>query len=95
MAVQMRPVEVISVCGTGGQIRPLRLRMVLEDRQALRMTVDEVLNVRQIHHVGAEAQIFLCRVTAQERQYVLELKYAIRSHCWSVLRKVCETESLV
>jgi hypothetical protein len=34
--------------------------------------------------VGAEAQIFLCRARIWGRDVNFELKYAIRSHSWSM-----------
>lgn len=82
------PVDVISVCSADGQIRPLRLRMETEDHQLLRVDIDEVISSRMIQYVGIEALIFLCRATVQGKQWLFELKYTIRSHCWCLLRKV-------
>ena len=81
-------VEVISVCDTGGSLRPLRVRFEGEDHQLYRMDIDQVLSVREVSYVGIEAFIFLCRVHLEERERVLELKYTIRTHCWSLLRWV-------
>ena len=82
------PVDVISVCSAGGEIRPLRLRMEDEEHQLLRIDIDEVVSVRYIQYVGIEAQIFLCRARFQEKQCMFELKYTIRTHSWCLLRKV-------
>ena len=82
------PVDVISMCSADGQIRPLRLRMEDEEHQLLRVDVDEVIHSRKIQYVGIEAHIFLCRATVGERQWLFELKYTIRSHCWCLYRKV-------
>ena len=82
------PVDVISMCSANGDIRPLRLRMETEDHQLLRVDIDEVISSRKVQYVGIEAQIFLCRATAQGKQWLFELKYTIRSHSWCLLRKV-------
>ena len=82
------PVDVICVCSAGGDIRPLRLRMEDEEHQLLRVDIDEVVNSRKIQYVGIEAQIFLCRATVGNRPWLFELKYTIRSHSWSLLRRV-------
>ena len=82
------PVDVISVCSADGSIRPLRLRMEDEEHQLLRIDIDEVISVKEIQYVGIEAHVFLCRATVREREWVFDLKYTIRTHCWCILRKV-------
>lgn len=82
------PVDVISMCSANGDIRPLRLRMETEDHQLLRVDIDEVVSSKAIQYVGIEAQIFLCRATVRDKEWLFELKYTIRSHSWCLLRKV-------
>lgn len=82
------PVEMICVCGTGGEIRPLRFRMTTGEQELMRVDIDEILSRQEIHYIGAEACIFLCRVTMWGRSRRIELKYSIRSHSWSLLRAV-------
>ena len=82
------PVDVISVCSANGDIRPLRFRMEDEAHRLLRVDIDEVISSRQIQYVGIEAHIFLCRATVEQRKWLFELKYTIRSHSWCLLRKV-------
>ena len=79
------PVDVISMCSTSGEIRPLRVQMEDEAHQLLRVNVEEIVKVTQIEHVGAEATVFLCRATVWEKKWLFELKYSIRSHSWTVL----------
>ena len=81
------PVDVISVCSAGGEIRPLRLRLEDESRQVLRINIEQILSVQEITHVGAEAQVYTCRARVWETVWTFELKYSIRSHCWSLQRK--------
>ncbi len=85
----MCPVDVISVCSAGGEIRPLRLRMEDEAHHLLRVDIDEVVSVREIQYVGIEAQVFLCRAFVGEARWLFELKYTIRTHTWCLLRRIC------
>ncbi len=80
------PVDVISVCDASGTITPLRMQLEDEERQLLRINIQEVLSVRQIEHVGAEASVFLCRARVHDRDWKFELKYTIRTHSWSLSR---------
>ena len=89
MKTMQHPVDVIAMCSANGDIRPLRLRMEDEAHQLLRIDIDEVISSKQIQYAGIEAQIFLCRATVEDRRWLFELKYTIRSHSWSLLRRVC------
>ena len=82
------PVDVISICSAGGDIRPLRSRLEDDEHQLLRIDIDEVISVKCIQYVGIEAQIFLCRATIQGMRRLFELKYTIRTHSWCIHRRV-------
>ena len=82
------PVDVISMCSANGQIRPLRLRMETEDHQLMRVDIDEIVSSKSIQYVGIEAIVFLCRATVEGKEWLLELKYTIRTHSWCMMRKV-------
>ena len=84
----MYPVDVISMCSASGEIRPLRLRMEDEQHQLLRIDIEEVISSKEIQYVGIEATVYLCRATVREKKWLFELKYTIRSHTWSLCRKV-------
>lgn len=88
MGGKVCPVDVISMCSAGGEIRPLRFRMEDEDHQLLRIDIDEIISCKPIQYVGIEAQIFLCRATVKGKRTLFELRYTIRSHSWCLLRKV-------
>ena len=89
MQKQICPVDVICMCSANGDIRPLRIRMEDEKHQLLKIDIDEVISCRSIQYVGIEATVFLCRATVENRYWIFELKYTIRSHSWCLLRKVC------
>ena len=82
------PVDVISVCNTEGEIRPLRFQLEDEEHQLLRVNIQEVVSVREIQHVGVEANVFLCRARVHDQEWTFELKYTFRSHTWRLLGKV-------
>ena len=82
------PVDVISVCSANGDIRPLRLRMESEDHQLLRVDIDEIVSSKMIQYVGIEAIVFLCRATVEQKKWLFELKYTVRTHNWCLMRKV-------
>ena len=82
------PVDVISICSAGGEIRPLRIRLEDENHQLLRVDIDEVVSMKPIQFVGIEAQIFLCRATVCGVRWLFELKYTIRTHTWCFLGRV-------
>ena len=89
MEQTVRPIDVICVCSANGDIRPLRVRITDESHHILRIDIDEIVNIRPVQYVGIEATIFLCRATVGQKACFLELKYTIRSHSWSLIRKVC------
>lgn len=88
MAQKICPVDVISVCSAEGKIRPLRLRMEDEQHQLMRVDIDEIVSVKEVQYVGIEAFIFLCRATVREARWLFELRYMVRTHTWSLMRKV-------
>ena len=84
----MCPVDVISMCSADGSIRPLRLRMEQDDHQLIRVDIEEVISVKQVQYVGIEAYVFLCRATVDQKRWLFELKYTIRTHVWCLHRSV-------
>ena len=82
VAGKCAPVDVISVCSADGTIRPLRLRLTDENRQLLRVNIDEVISAQEVRHVGVESVIYLCRAKLAQQEWTFELKYSIRNHCW-------------
>jgi hypothetical protein len=80
-----KPIDVICVCDAGGAIRPLRIRMEDESKEMIRVDIDEILETSFDRRYGAESIFFLCRAFIRGRPRVMEIKYSIRSHCWSIL----------
>lgn len=88
MQSKSHPVDVISLCSAGGEIKPLRFRMEDEEQRNVRVDIDEIVSVRTITYVGVEAQVFLCKATVWGREWLFELKYLIRSHSWQMLGRL-------
>lgn len=88
MEAKPSPVDVISVCNADGNIRPLRIQLMDEERQLIRVNIESVVKCEEIVYVGAEAKIFLCRATVWGQKWLFELKYSIRSHSWSLIRRL-------
>lgn len=82
-----QPVDVICICSADGQIRPLRLQLMDEEHQLLRINIERIISSRFIPYTGVEAQIFLCRATVWGRSWTFELKYGIRTHSWTLQGK--------
>ncbi|MBO7251592.1 MAG: hypothetical protein J6V25_03080 [Oscillospiraceae bacterium] len=83
----IRPVDVISLTTTEGELKPLRLRLE-EHEQYVRINIRDVVNVKEIPYVGVEAKIFTCRAEIYGRDCMIELKYSIPNHNWTLLGKV-------
>ena len=88
MEQKVFPVDVISMCSASGEIRPLRLRMEDEEHQLLRIDIEEIISTKEIQYLGIEATIYLCRARVREKQWLFELKYTIRTHCWCLFRRI-------
>ncbi|MBE6977089.1 MAG: hypothetical protein E7438_00395 [Ruminococcaceae bacterium] len=82
---EQKAVDVISVCNTDGEILPLRLQLVDENKQLLRIHIRQARVTERIEHIGAEAVVFHCRAEACDRMLSFRLKYTYRSHIWHLL----------
>ena len=89
MDAQNLKIDVIAVCNADGTLEPLRFRYEDETHRLRRVCVTEVLCCKPIQYVGIEATVYLCRATVREKRWLFELKYTIRTHTWSLQRKVC------
>ncbi len=85
MEKQEQPVDVISLCNADGSIRPLRLRLELENQELLRLDIEEILGTKEIPYTGVEAIIFHCRGRSGDHCSTFRLKYLFRKHSWHLL----------
>jgi len=83
-----KAVDVIGVFGADGSLRPLRIQFQDDNRQMIRVNIESVMKCENVKVVGAEAIIYLCKANIWGNKCVFELKYSIRSHNWSLLRRL-------
>ena len=76
------PVDVICVCSSDGEIRPLRFRVPAEDKSLLRIDVEQIISTKRIQYTGIEAQVYSCRALLGDEVWMFDLKYLIRAHQW-------------
>ena len=84
--VRNQPVDVIAVCGIDGSLHPLRFRYEDEAHVMHRVRIDEVLCCKEIEYVGIEAFVYTCRAYEETQAHMFELKFTVRSHCWTLFR---------
>ena len=77
-------VEMISVCGTDGRMQPLRFRFEDGAQRVRRVQVLEILACREIKYLTVEAYEYTCRTRTEEQEGLMRVRYAIRSHRWSL-----------
>ena len=79
-------VDMISACSADGSLQPLRFRFADADSSVHRVQVLEVLACREIKYVNVEAYEYTCRTRSEEREGLMRVRYAVRTHCWSLFR---------
>ncbi|MDO4582453.1 MAG: hypothetical protein Q4B96_07735 [Bacillota bacterium] len=82
MAALNLPIQMISVCDADGRISPLRFR--LADETVVR--IGEVLAAKEQNYAGAHCFSYICRAVSGGRELLFELRYAVRSHQWTLYR---------
>lgn len=87
MELKNIPVEIISKFNTVGDIVPLRMRIEDEEHQLVVATITDILYSTENNYAGIKTFDYGCKVTIDERERLLELRYCIASHKWSI-RKV-------
>ena len=83
--MEQRKLDVICVCNADGEIRPLRLRLEDDAEGWIRVDIDQILRVDRDRRFGSESITFLCGGQVRDRRRLFQIKYAVRSHIWSLL----------
>lgn len=79
-------VDMISVCNADGSLLPLRFRFEDREHCVRRVQVLEVLACREIKYVTVEAYEYVCRTRTEDREDLMQVRYAVRSHRWSLFQ---------
>lgn len=83
-----RKIDVITLCGADGEIRPLRIRAQGGEEADICGNVCDIICSKDIIKAGSEIKIFLCRIRTDERIVIVELKYFARMHSWFLTRQL-------
>ena len=81
-------IEMISVCGVDGSLTPLRFRLEDEEHQLQTIAIHQVICSNRIQYAGVDAIQYLCKAELEGKEKLFELRYTIRTHCWSLFRVV-------
>ena len=81
-------IEMISVCGVDGSLTPLRFRLEDEEQQLQTIAIRQVVCSNRIQYAGVDAIQYLCKAEVEGKEKLFELRYTIRTHCWSLFRVV-------
>lgn len=81
-------IEMISHCGTDGELKPLRFRMEDEDESLVTVSISQIVCAKPIQYAGVDAIQYLCKAVAGENERLFELRYTVRTHQWTLFRVV-------
>ncbi len=87
MELKNIPVEIISKCNTLGEIVPLRIRLEADQYKRITANITDILYTTENNYAGIKTFEYGCKVMIDEREQLLELRYYVASHKWSI-RKV-------
>lgn len=80
------PIDMICVCGSDGDIRPLRFRFPGSDRELKTAAITQVISSKSIQYVGIEGIDFLCMAKIGAQESTCILRYLLRSHSWTLIQ---------
>ena len=89
MSILNKAVQMISLCHSDGEMVPIRFRTEGESGELVTVKIKEVLNVRPNKYVGIESYIYTCRIEAEGRGGILEIRYIVPSHKWVLFKSIC------
>ncbi|WP_066713752.1 hypothetical protein [Clostridium sp. Marseille-P299] len=82
------PVDMIFVCNTLGEVKPMRFRLENELHERVTVDINEILYRKEAKPSGVRILIFVCRVFLYEEEHLIELHYNIESLKWTLYRMV-------
>ena len=83
-----RQIEMISVCAADGALTPIRFRMEDGEHMLRIVPIRQVVCSRPISYAGVEAIQYLCKTQLGQQEALLELRYTVRTHRWTLFRVV-------
>ena len=86
MKVVAKPIEVISVMDTKGNITPLRLRIQRDDESLQVIKVDKVITRSKEKLAGKLMIVFTCQSLVADIEKRYELKYELETCLWILFK---------
>jgi len=86
MKVVAKPIEVISVMDTKGNITPLRLRIQRDDESLQVIKVDKVITRANEKFAGNRMIVFTCQSLVGDIEKKYELKYELETCKWILFK---------
>ena len=83
-----RQIEMISVCAADGALTPIRFRMEDGEHMLRTVPIRQVVCSRPISYAGVEAIQYLCKTLLGPQEALLELRYTVQTHRWTLFRVV-------
>ena len=86
MTLVNQPVQMLSICEMDGQIRPFRFRYEDSQHQLQTVRIAEIIATREVHSVGVQSYLYICKAICHERELLFELRYMVKQHKWMLQR---------
>jgi len=86
LKVVAKPIEVISMTDTKGNITPLRMRIEQEDESVQVIKIDKIIDRAHEKHAGNNNLVFTCRSLIDDTEKVFEIKYEIATCKWVLFK---------
>ena len=86
MKVVAKPIEVIAMTDTKGNITPLRLRIAQEDESVQVIKIDKIIDRTHEKHAGNAMLVYTCQSLIGNFEKRYELKYEIGTCRWVLFK---------
>ena len=86
MKVVAKPIEVLSVMDTKGNITPLRFKMETEDESYRVIKIDKVIDRTQERLAGNNMMVFNCQSLIENIEKRYEIKYEFNTCKWMLFK---------
>ncbi|MDA3733958.1 hypothetical protein PBV87_21010 [Niameybacter massiliensis] len=83
------PIEIISKFNALGEIVPLKLRLEDENHHLQTAKVVNIIYTNENQFAGTKTLDYGCKVQFEASEKMLELRYHIVSHKWTIRRVIC------
>jgi len=82
MKVIAKPIEMLSISDSTGDVKPIKFRMKLEDKSLTTIKVDRIIRRDSSKRAGEVAYIYTCESLIQDELKLYELRYTLSSCIW-------------